>query len=111
MDYITSYGKLLFVLINWCDWKKEKRPYFDQFPSITQYCTLFKSMDLTDQSLAQRVTNQWVCSKPYQGPFGNPFSYHTFCQNHVLEIKLSASFLKSDFLRQNFLQTILFSFY
>ena len=25
MDYITSYGKLLFVLINWCDWKKEKR--------------------------------------------------------------------------------------
>ena len=43
--------------------------------------------------------------------FGNLFSYHAFCQKHILKIKLWASFPKSDFWKQNLLQTMFFSFY
>ena len=61
--------------------------------------------------------NEYSFTHPHKAtiqvsPFGNLFSFNTFCHKHILEMKFWASFLKRVFWKQKILQTmIFFSFY
>ena len=59
---------------------------------------MFLNTHITQYSYKQAWDDlSLTCHHNTKDPFDNSFSYHAFCQNHILKMKLSTSFPKCDF--------------